>query len=146
MKLNYLHLQSKWIRNFCFAIFSTALFSSCMVNMIFSNDITSRNRQNLGKLAIGMTKEQVLNIMGTQTLTTVDHNVRVTSPYRVETIKDNDGKTMEVLFFYTDEKKDETKVSDDELTPVILNAGKVEGWGRIYLADVAPAYRLRYGH
>jgi hypothetical protein len=35
-------------------------------------------------------------------------------------------------------------MSEDELTPVVLKEGKVEGWGRIYLAEIAPSYR--YNH
>ena len=92
-----------------------------------------------------MSKNDVLEIMGNETISTVDH-IAITSPYRVETLKDANNQNLEILFFYTDEKRESTKISDDELTPVILKAGKVEGWGRTYVSDIAPSYRYKYDH
>jgi hypothetical protein len=47
---------------------------------------------------------------------------------------------------YSNEKRDVQKISDDELTPVVPKSGKVEGWGRSYLAAIAPSYRFRYNY
>ena len=91
-----------------------------------------------------MSKDQVIAVMGTKTVKTMW--VDINSPYRVETLKDSNSQNLEILFFYTEEKDALSSVSDEELTPVVLKAGKVEGWGRIYLAEIAPSYRYKYQH
>jgi hypothetical protein len=53
-----------------------------------------------------------------------------------------DGKRVEVLYYYTNDeerdlryyyqelKKQETELRDDQLTPVLLEDGKLIGWGQ----------------
>jgi len=96
---------------------------------------------------MGMLKSDVLNIMGTQTITAYesaqsDQVIVITNPYRTEIMKNEKGENLEVLFYYTDEKR-LTQITDNELTPIVLKDGKVEGWGRSYLMDVVYSYRAR---
>ena len=124
----------------CIAAIMT-ICSSCIMNFPYAK-LTARNRENLNKLSVGMTKAEAISIMGSETKRLLGGLI-VTSPYRVETIKDNTGSSLEIMFFYTDEKEYPAVVSDDELTPVILKDGKVDGWGRTYLSEIAPSYRYR---
>ncbi len=119
------------------------------------DELRSDNRQNLVRLNLGMTKQEVLTLMGTESKT--DHyanheQVTVTNPYRSETYKAG-GNVLEVLYYYTD-KKHETKVdvwgwsqatqvTDDELTPVLLENGKVIGWGNSALGGTIQKYEIR---
>ena len=96
-------------------------------------------------MAIGMPKQDVLNTMGTGTVDAIypgGSSTVVTNPYRTEIMKNEKGENLEVLFYYTDEKG-LTQITDNELTPIVLKDGKVEGWGRSYLMDVVYSYRAR---
>lgn len=129
----------------CILAFLMVSLFSCSVNFIYTENVLVKNRENLGRLSIGMTKDEVVSIMGSETVKTLEQLI-INSPYRVETLKDNNDQNLEILFFYTDEKRDVNKISDDELTPVVLKDGKVQGWGRTFLADIAPSYRVRYNY
>jgi hypothetical protein len=74
-----------------------------------------------------MTKDQVTNIMGEKS------TGEVGNPYKRETIPGKDGKTYDVLYYYTEqigEKSWETGV-----TPVVFVDGKVIGVGWKVLDD-----------
>jgi|TARA_B100000959_G_scaffold209302_1_gene219796 hypothetical protein len=102
-----------------------------------------------------MTKQQVLEIMGTQSAQDVYANkekLTVTNPYRNEILQGKD-KVFEVYFYLTD-KKHETKVgpigwsqasaiSEDELTPIIFDNNKVTGWGWSFLNNNITKYEIR---
>ena len=88
------------------------LLSGCAT----ADSVRAVNRQHLALLSLGMPKAEVLQVMGTNTITTMDYdgnigqygqNIRQTinNPYRVETLKGKDGEVYEVLFYYTDLKK-----------------------------------------
>ena len=140
MKKNY--LGPLGFKALCLAgIFILAL-ESCGTHRAFKTIL--KNRQNLARLAIGMTKDQVIAVMGSKTVKTMW--VDINSPYRVETLKDSNNHNLEILFFYTEEKDSLASMSEEELTPVVLKEGKVEGWGRIYLAEIAPSYRHNHQH
>lgn len=55
----------------------------------------------------------------------------ITNPYRTEMYKINDD-IFEVFLYYTDLKKNDGAITDDELTPIIIKNGKVDGWGWSY--------------
>ncbi len=102
--------------------------------------IQSTNRSNLNRISLGMTKSQVLDIMGTQTVKTAEGYI-INSPYRSETTSQN-GLNYEIHFFYTDTKKNDGAITDDELTPVVYFEGKVSGYGWNYLRDNIKKYQL----
>ena len=92
-----------------------------------------------------MTNEEVLQVMGTATVQTwsgIYRDVKVTNPWRVEAYK-ADGKTFNVLFYYTDRKAADGAITDDELTPIVLVDGKVQGWGWSYWESTATRYDIR---
>ena len=109
------------------------------------------NRQHVTQLSVGMTKQEVTELMGTKTATdevfvgllnggTI--KTTVNNPYRSETLQGKD-KVFEVHYYYTDVKKQDGAVTDDELTPVVFDNGKVIGWGWGFLQDNTQKYEIR---
>ena len=79
--------------------------------------IRERNRNNLSRLTLDMSRQQVLTVMK--------------RPYRSETLSLSNGKRVELLYYHTDLKTPDGAVTDDELTPVVLIENKLIGWGWI---------------
>lgn len=66
----------------------------------------------------------------------------ITNPWRVE-MYEAGGSIWEILFYYTDVKRSDGAITDDELTPLVLKDGELDGWGWSYLTDVAAKYEIR---
>lgn len=103
--------------------------------------LRSSNRQNLMKLSIGMSKEEVLKIMGTRTHLTDAGTIN--NPYRNETLQGKD-KVFEVLYYYTDRKRADGAITDDELTPLVFDNDKLIGWGQSFLDANIKKYEIRF--
>jgi len=73
------------------------------------------NRDNLMRLELDMTKEDVFRIMG--------------KPDLNEAYKTEEGNKLEIFFYYTNRKWNDGNITRDECTPIILEDGKVIGWG-----------------
>jgi hypothetical protein len=78
--------------------------------------------------------------MGTKTISSFEGSI-INSPYRSETTTHN-GINYEIHFFYTDTKKSDNSITDDELTPVVYLNGKVVGYGWSYLKENIKKYQL----
>ena len=99
------------------------------------SSLRNSNRANLNLIEVGMPKERVASIMGSETGSGMDGTI--TNPYRRETLLGLDGRSYDVLFYYTDrigEKSVETG-----LTPVVFLDGKVSGIGWTYMDSVVGA-------
>ena len=103
--------------------------------------IRTTNRENLNKLSIGMTKSEVLSLMGTETIKTMVQTI--TNPYKTEILQGKNGKTLEVLYYYTEIKRTDDIITDDSLTPLVFDNGKLIGWGWSFLQDNVHKYELR---
>ena len=103
--------------------------------------IRAQNRQNLLQLSPGITKSDVLKIMGTETISAKYGNV-ITNPYRTEMYRAG-GHTFELIFYYTDKKKSDGAITDDELMPIVILDGKLDGWGWSYWNNLVQKYELR---
>jgi hypothetical protein len=114
---------------------SIVLISGCGLSLI-----RSYNRNSLMKLSPKMTKKEVLDVMGTTTIPTLDGII--TNPYRSETVRTKNGSFVEILFYYTDIKKSDGAITDDELTPIVFVDGKVTGWGWSFLNQSAERYEF----
>lgn len=121
------------------------------------SQVVAPTRENLLKLSIGMTKEEALNTMGRGTATgytygtamnvlsfgaNAGYNVKITNPYRSEILQGKD-RTFEVIYYVTDVKKDDNAITDDELTPLVFDNGKLIGWGQSFLQDNVQKYEIR---
>jgi len=97
-----------------------AMVSGCAGPMTLSQ-ATARTREKLIKTFVGMPKEKVVHIVGTE-------------PNRSEIIQGN-GKNLEVVYFVTDDKDGDGVISNEELTPLVFDEGKMIGWGWAYLVS-----------
>lgn len=113
--------------------------------------LRTENQQNLMKLTVGMTREEVMKIMGTSTVTARDSFLDIqygrvtpaaTNPYRSETLQGKE-KVFAVLYYYTDIKKDDRAITDDELTPMVFDDDKLIGWGWSFLNANVQKYEIR---
>jgi hypothetical protein len=108
--------------------------------------VRTANRRNLLKLSVGMTKEQALAIMGNKSGGGRFGEPTVNSPYKSEILQGKD-KTFEVLYYYTDIKSaiytaNPATITDDELTPLVFDNGKLIGWGTSFLDSNIKKYRI----
>jgi hypothetical protein len=90
------------------------MLMSCQSGSTFPWGI-ERARANLNRLEVGMTKDQVLAIMG--------------KPYSREVFPDEAGRPVEILIYVT-QYTESGAIPDSDKTPVCLRDGKVVGWGR----------------
>jgi len=95
--------------------------------------VASINRSRLSQLSKGMSKAQVLKIMGTDTLRS-EASQGISNPWRRESFQDHSGRFFEIIYYYTTVRNRDGIVSEDELTPIILMNGKLLGWGNTLLA------------
>ena len=100
-------------------------------------DVRALHRAHLSILSIGMTKKEVVKIMGSETTTIAEkqHREIINNPYKREMVPCKD-KICEVLYYYTDVKKRDWAITEDELTPVVFDNDKLIGWGRAFLENI----------
>ena len=120
------------------------------------------NQANVSRLSPGMSRDQVVSIMGTQALPrplgtegsgqarterdsmgvvqvqilTGSNAPALYNPMRTGTYEAGEH-TWEVLFYYARLIEDDGVVSDDELEPVVLRDGFLAGVGWVYWREVA---------
>ena len=126
-------------------VFVVLLLGGCASS---SAKVRGLNRTALNRLSVGMTKDQVLATMGTQTYKAnigggFAGGELITNPYRSETHLANDGETIEVLMYYTDVKNRDGAITDDELTPVVLKNSLLIGWGWSFWDQSIQKYEIR---
>ena len=114
----------------------------------------AENRSNLTRLSIGMSKAEVLDVMGVGKVEHVSRNLRdgadlwnpvrstSTNPHRIESYP-LDSSVVEILYYHTDVKDLDGAITDDELTPIVLVDDKLVGWGWDYWEDTAAKYEIR---
>ncbi|OGI45661.1 MAG: hypothetical protein A2637_07270 [Candidatus Muproteobacteria bacterium RIFCSPHIGHO2_01_FULL_65_16] len=95
------------------------------VEIVSYKTMLSRNLSNLNKLSVGMTKSQVMDIMGNFAAKTGDS--LIPNPYKTEPF--SAGKAQyEALYYLTRKYPPFTSIKLSQATPVVLKAGKVIGW------------------
>ena len=102
--------------------------SSCVheeVGLIATNMRVKKNNANMANLSIGMTKAQVIEVMG--------------PAGKTEGYATKSGEFLEFLFYRSQvahgSQFQALKITDDHWTPVCLIDGKVKGWGRNFYDD-----------
>lgn len=110
---------------------------------------TAVNRENLLKLTIGISREEALEIMGTEDFIATYWpggglvlEVTINNPYRSEILQGKE-KTFEIIHYVTDVKRDDGAITDDELTPLVFDDGKLIGWGWSFLEANVQKYEIR---
>lgn len=74
-----------------------------------------KNNENLMMLEMDMPKQEVIGIMG--------------KPSFNEAYKSLNGKSVIILFYYTQRKWADGSETKDECTPVVFENGQLVGWG-----------------
>jgi hypothetical protein len=113
---------------------AAAACSSLMIDPL--EQLRDGNKQKLAKVASGMTRMEVESVMGheraggklPEVLFGRVQYLEAKNPMREET----NGDEL-VLYYYTDVKQLDDKITDDELTPVVFRGGKVVGIGSQFL-------------
>ena len=92
-------------------------------------------------LSPGISKQEVLTAMGTKKITS-EYGQIINNPYRTELYR-HQGHAFELLLYYTDLKRRDGAITDDELTPLVILDGKLDGWGWSYWDGLVQKYELR---
>ena len=126
------------------------VLAGCSTLMIDSfEQLRENNKRNIATLVVGTPRAQVEKQMGEATaggklgdvvFGRLQH-LEVKNPQRVEQVTGPDGAAYEVLFYYTDVKARDDKITDDELTPLVFRGHELAGIGYGFLAKLAPKYR-----
>lgn len=110
-------MKSKFLISFTIPIIVISMLG-CAGSPIRTGWEAEKNRSNLLKLKIGMSRDQVLALMG---------NPYKTESYQVE------GKALEFWLYLTEGKNiyDRT-LGDSNFTPIAFEDNILTGWGRNY--------------
>lgn len=95
------------------------------------------NRTRLASLEIGMSRADVDAVMGSESRWLNDNIGWIDNPYRSSSFKDEQGRAVTVLYYYTDLEHRDDVITEGELTPVVLRDGEVIGWGKGFAIPVA---------
>jgi hypothetical protein len=98
-------------------------------------DFLSQNNANIGRLALGMTKDQVITLM--KSYTTAVRSGPLNNPYKTESFQ-RDSDNYEVLYYLTRKHPPFRSIADSQATPVVLKNGAVVGWGQSALTGLRP--------
>ena len=122
---------------------SFAVLAACSTLLMDPlEQLREANKRNLQRVGVGNTRLEVESIMGTERagggLPEVAFGrvqyLSAKNPMREDLVRGRDGVDYQVLFYYTDVHAKDDKITDDELTPVVLREGKVVGIGHPFLA------------
>jgi hypothetical protein len=94
-------------------------------------ELASVNQSKLAQLTVGMSKNDVIALMGNSTAKTGDGLVN--NPWTAETFVGKDGAQYEALYYITRKNQPFTPVRKSLTTGIVLKDGKVVGWGEIAL-------------
>lgn len=112
--------------------------------------VRKRNKENLERLSVGMTKSEVMGIMNAEPSITSSKPYlydktfihkrfifmeEVRNPHHSEVVK-VDGRRFEVLYYHTEMLKADSVIADDELIPLVFEEDGLTGWGWSFLDDV----------
>jgi hypothetical protein len=119
-------------------LLQTLLLISCGIKATrFGNS----NRKNIMGLSVNMTKEEVINTMGSQALT-IGIAEEINNPYKTEVVSTK-TTTYEVWYYFTGSKFKEGVADDDELTPIVFENDILIGWGWIYFKEKIKPYEVK---
>lgn len=126
-----------------------AFAAGCSTLMIDSlEQLREANRKNIAQLTLGTPRAQVEKLMGNAraggklgdvVFGRVRH-LEVRNPQREERVTGSDGAAYDVLFYYTDVKTRDDRITDDELTPLVFRGHELAGIGYGFLGKLAPKY------
>jgi hypothetical protein len=116
-------------------------------------EVGALNRGNLVQLWPGMTRGEVMELMGTDLMREyiLRHrgfdiswhpDAQIPNPYRSARIRRDYGPEVELLFYYTAAHHSGDVITDDQLTPLVFEEDTLVGWGWSYLNENVQEYRV----
>jgi hypothetical protein len=90
-------------------------------------ELITSNQSKTAQLALGMSKAEVMALMGNKTAKTGDGVVN--NPWLVEARLGSDGAQYEVLYYLTSKNPPFTPIRQSLTTPIVIKDGKVIAWG-----------------
>ena len=105
--------------------------------------ITLDARVNILKLSFGMSKQEVIIIMGSESYS-IDE-LQISKPFRSSMYNKN-GDMIEIFFYYTELRERDGKLSDNELTPLVFINGKLDSWGWESWIEKAKTYDINVNY
>lgn len=118
-------------------ISSIVIFYSGCGAVDYGQQCMELNNKNMLKISLGMSINQVSDVMGTTTIGDISN------PYKVE-LYTQDNQEIKVLYYYTQRKVADGIISDDELTPFIFKNGLLVGMSQGTLNKVINTYEIRH--
>ena len=132
------------------------LAAGCSTLVIDSvEQLRETNKRNIAQLSVGMPRAEAEKRMGEgraggklgDVLFGRVRHLEVKNPMRVEHLAGSDGAQYDVVFYYTDLKTRDDKITDDELTPVVFRDHELAGIGYgflgLHVAKYAGSARLQ---
>lgn len=106
------------------------------------------NKTKLDSLKVGMSKDEVLAAMGTQTAKGGywDGHATIKNPYKTETVQGKTGM-LEAVSYLTDPMADRenwsnSEIEEEELTVLFFQDGKFAGWGQDFEKENIANYEV----
>jgi Protein of unknown function (DUF3192) len=90
-------------------------------------ELAASNQAGLVKLSVGMSRKEVISLMGSKTAKTPDGVVN--NPWTVETSVGKDGAQYEALYYIIRKNQPFTPVRKSLATAIVFRNGKVVSWG-----------------
>jgi hypothetical protein len=115
----------------------------CQVK-VSAMDVAVKNTKHVTQLTLGMTKEQVEAVMGTESIKIKCwlREVEIKNPTKTEVFGGN-GKSFEVLYYLTNTEYAGWEIVEyDDLTPLVFLDNKLIGVGELFLREVKKQYNL----
>ena len=100
-------------------------------------------RSRILKLSTGMIKQEVISIMGAETLSRDD--VSVGKPYK-NSMYNKNGDVIEIFYYFTEIDNSNGVIDDGELTPLVFINGKLDSWGWESWVEKAKRYDINVNY
>ncbi|NQU99521.1 MAG: DUF3192 domain-containing protein [Parcubacteria group bacterium] len=128
-------------------IICLAMLLTLVCSQVVAEDSREDIKDRLVKLSLGMSKQQVFDVMGAEVFSDeffVSNSAKliIDNLDQSENVQMED-ETFEVIYYVTDIKEDDGLISSDELTPIVFNKNRLIGWGNIFLENNIQKYELR---
>jgi hypothetical protein len=137
-------MKSVAILLFALMVVAHDIFAQTLSKKPSRNEVGSYNQANLLRVDIGVTKTKVLEVMGgvqkIQTYTrtsfmTKKESIIINNPFNREFKTDSAGKTIEILWYYTNINKADGDITKEQQTPIVLEKNAVVGMGWDFYED-----------
>jgi hypothetical protein len=106
------------------------------------------NKRHIAQLSVGMSRADVEQLLGRAKVGgslfdaihgRIQYQV-AQNPMREEHVRGSDGIDYEVLFYYTELRTRDDKITDDEMTPLVFRDGRIAGIGYGFLGQRVARY------